>query len=46
MTEDRFLYEKSTWAPPEPERRRRWYEALERTGPDNVRARLAQVPSG
>lgn len=46
MTEDRFPYEESTWAPTEPERQRRWYDALERTGPENVRARLAQVPAG
>src|SRR6266508_6658107 len=46
MTENRFPYKKSTWAPSEPERQRRWFEALERTGPENVRARLAQVPTG
>jgi hypothetical protein len=34
------------WSPTDPERGRRWYEILERTGPDNVRARLAQVFAG
>jgi hypothetical protein len=42
----RFPYEQSPWFPSDPEKGRRWYEALERMGPDNVRARLAQTFAG
>jgi len=42
----RFPYEQSTWSGGDPERSRRWYEALERSGPENVRARLAQTDAG
>jgi hypothetical protein len=45
-TQERFPYEKSTWVHHDPERSRRWYEVLERTGPENVRARLAQTDAG
>src|SRR5262245_51477208 len=42
-----FPYEQCTWSPHgDPERQRRWYEVLERTGPENVRARLAQSDAG
>jgi hypothetical protein len=44
--QERFLYEQSTWSYGDPERSRRWYEVLERTGPENVRARLAQTDAG
>ncbi|SRR5712692_2112617 len=46
MADTRFPYEQSTWAHNDSERQRRWYEALERTGPANVRARLAQTDAG
>jgi hypothetical protein len=46
MTEERFPYETSTWAPQEAEKQKRWYDALERSGPENVRARLAQDDAG
>jgi hypothetical protein len=46
MTGERFLYERSTWAPNDAEKQRRWYDALERTGAENVRARLAQTDAG
>ncbi|HWS10055.1 MAG TPA: hypothetical protein VN362_19620 [Xanthobacteraceae bacterium] len=39
---DSFPYEKSTWASGNAEHAKEWFEALERTGPANVRARLAQ----
>jgi hypothetical protein len=44
--QERFPYEQSTWSGGDPERSRRWYEALERSGPENVRARLAQTDAG
>jgi len=45
--QERFPYEQCTWSPHgDPERQRRWYEVLERTGPENVRARLAQTDAG
>ena len=44
--EERFPYEQSAWRPSDPERARRWYEALEHIGPENVRARLAQINAG
>jgi hypothetical protein len=44
--EDRFPYERSTWKHHDEKKQRQWYEVLERTGPENVRARLAQVDAG
>jgi hypothetical protein len=46
MAENRFPYEACQWGNNERERQRRWYDALERTGPENVRARLAQTDAG
>jgi hypothetical protein len=43
---DRFPYEQSSWAPSDTEQQRRWYDALERTGTESVRARLAQLYVG
>lgn len=40
---DRFPYETSPWNSSHSER---WIAALERTGPENVRARLAQTGAG
>jgi hypothetical protein len=40
---DRFDYENNRWAG---DKGKRWYEELERTGPENVRARLAQTDAG
>jgi hypothetical protein len=45
MAEQRFPYEKSRWSG-DSEQLRRWYEALERMSPEDVRARLAQVEAG
>jgi hypothetical protein len=45
VAEERFPYEQSSWSN-DKEQRRRWYEVLERTGPANVRARLAQTNTG
>jgi hypothetical protein len=42
----KFPYEQTPWSPGDPERQRHWYEVLERTGPENVRARLAQTDAG
>jgi tRNA A37 N6-isopentenylltransferase MiaA len=44
--QERFPYEECQWHQNEPERQKRWYEVLERTGPENVRARLAQTNAG
>jgi hypothetical protein len=45
--EQRFPYEQSEWAGGiDAERRRRWYEALEKMAAVNVRARLAQTDAG
>ena len=46
MADKRFPYEQSTWKTGVEGEQRRWYEALERTGVENVRARLAQVDAG
>jgi hypothetical protein len=46
MAEERFPYEQSQWVPKSPDEQRRWFEALEKIGPENVRSRLAQVPAG
>jgi hypothetical protein len=42
---DHFPYEDSIWEP-DIEKKRTWYEALERTGPESVQARLVQDNSG
>jgi hypothetical protein len=44
--QERFSYEQCQWGQENPERQRRWHEVLERTGPENVRARLAQTTAG
>jgi hypothetical protein len=46
MAPDRFPYEQCKWHGNEPQTQRRWYEALEATGPESVRARLAQSDAG
>jgi hypothetical protein len=38
-----FPYLQCQWGMGDPDKRRQWYEALERTGPENVRARLAHT---
>ena len=43
--QERFPYEQCQWGKNDPVQKR-WYEALERTGPENVRARLAQTDAG
>ena len=45
MAEQHFSYEKGRWSGDGPQLRR-WYEALERMSPEDVRARLAQVNAG
>ena len=45
MTGERFPYEESRWCS-DPAQGRRWYEALERAGPANVRAVLAKTNAG
>src|SRR5262245_17832936 len=42
---ERFPYERSYWHN-EDEQSKKWLDALERTGPENVRARLAQTNAG
>jgi hypothetical protein len=48
MTNPRFDYMNNRWADGDgdKDKTRRWYEELERTGPENVRARLAQTDAG
>ena len=49
MTErrlDRFDYENGTWASGDTAQARRWYEELERCGPEKVRAQLQQSQAG
>jgi len=46
MTTDRFPYETSRWAGAGPNEASEWYDELERLGPQNVRARLAQSNAG
>jgi hypothetical protein len=46
MKEERFPYEGCRWSNNEPDTQRRWYETLELTGVENVRARLAQTDAG
>jgi hypothetical protein len=41
----RFPYEQNKWSA-DPAEKKAWYEALERAGPANVRARLAQSSAG
>jgi hypothetical protein len=41
--EEHFPYQESTWG--QGDDLRRWYEALERTGPENVRPRIADKSS-
>jgi hypothetical protein len=43
VAEKRFPYEQSSWSD-DAEQKRRWYEALERMGPAQARARLAEIP--
>jgi broad specificity phosphatase PhoE len=43
---NRFPYEETTWASGSAENAKAWFEALERIGPANVRARLAQNDAG
>jgi hypothetical protein len=45
-TEDRFPHEKCVWGNGDPDKQRRWLDALEKTGPANVRARLAHIDYG
>lgn len=40
-TKRRFPYEQCQWCSGDPQNNKRWYEALERMGPENVRAILA-----
>jgi hypothetical protein len=42
----RFNYQKNRWADGDSAKTGRWYETLEDTGPENVRARLAQTNAG
>jgi hypothetical protein len=46
MSEDRFQYENCRWSSGQPDQAKRWFDELELTGPQNVRARLAQVKAG
>jgi hypothetical protein len=46
VNEERFPYEKSKWNNNEPEKQRRWNEALELTGVESARLRLAQNDAG
>jgi hypothetical protein len=41
-----YPYQQNSWSRENPELQRRWCEVLERTGPENVRARLAQSNAG
>lgn len=43
MAKQQFPHEKSIWG--QGDELRRWYEALERTGPENVRPRIANKSS-
>jgi len=45
MGEEHFPYTQCQWGGND-ETKRRWFEVLERTGPANVRARLAQTDAG
>lgn len=46
MSKDLFPYETSRWSAGQPDQAKRWFDELERTGPQNVRARLAQTDAG
>src|SRR5216683_5166736 len=46
MTEDRFQYQTCRWSAGQPDQAKRWFDELELTGPQNVRARLAQSDAG
>jgi hypothetical protein len=46
LPEDRFPHEQSPWTPDNPQKAERWLSALERTGVENVRSRLAQLEYG
>jgi hypothetical protein len=46
MPEQRFPYEKNSWHGGDAAAARRWYEVLERTGVENVRAVLARNTAG
>jgi len=46
MKTDRFPFEASRWSAGQPEQAKRWFDELEMTGAQNVRARLAQMNSG
>jgi hypothetical protein len=46
MSEDRFPYEADNSWVHDPATKLKWYQALEDTGPENVRAILAQSPHG
>jgi hypothetical protein len=46
MIEDRFPFETCRWSAGQPEQAKRWFDELELTGPQNVRARLAQTNAG
>jgi hypothetical protein len=39
--EDRFSYQTNRWADGRPDKTKTWFDELELTGPQNVRARLA-----
>lgn len=43
---DRFDYENKIWVGGDTARAQRWYEQLERCGPEDVRARLQQSQAG
>jgi hypothetical protein len=44
--EDRLPYETCRWSAGQPDQAKRWFDDLELTGPQNVRARLAQSDAG
>jgi hypothetical protein len=46
LPEDRFPHEQSPWSPDDQQKAERWLSALERTGVENVRSRLAQLEHG
>lgn len=46
MVNDRFPYERSTWAQSDLGIAQKWFEVLEKTGRENVRARLVQTDAG
>jgi hypothetical protein len=46
MSEERFPYEADNPWTQELDTKRKWYQVLEDTGPENVRLILAQMPTG